>query len=280
MSDKIHRHVHRELKRGDHGEDVRRFQHGINEHAGKLKLPWLVVDVTGHVDPRTENAANLILFALGDYGPNLRRIRGHHEISEYAQRLLRFTRRRSPAMLGLALKRKPEVQRWRSNHDNRTPVKVGTTLTGMLALIGKGMAYLWGGGHVTPADDGPGDCSWFASWLWQRFERALVTGTTYTLADVGEEGLGRWFGLMIKNIAGEPDESHVIEWWNISRQEAAELGIEHYRCADGFFYTECGGSDNPTAGNGPTFFTPGEGMGLTLQQRLAEFPIHRHPKGS
>jgi hypothetical protein len=272
-------HVHRELKRGDHGEDVRELQKSIRARATKLKLPWLVVDVTGHVDPRTENAANLILFALGDYGPNLRRIRGHHEISEYAQRLLRGTRRRNPAKVALAVKRKPEVRRWRKAHEDRTPVTVKSAIKGLFVLIGKGMAYVFGGGHMTPADGGPGDCSWLASWLWQHFEPALPTGTTFTLAEAGVEGFGRIFSLMIKNIAGEPDESHVIERWEFTIAEAAELKIEQHRCDDGFFYTECGGSDNPTAGNGPTFFTPGLGMGLTLEARLAEFSIHRHPEG-
>lgn len=280
MPDNAHRHVHRRLERGDHGEDVRELQRSINSKAGKLKLPWLVVKVDGHVGPRTENAANLILFTRGDYGPNLRRIRGHHEISEYAQRLLRGTRRRSPAMLALAVKRKPEVRRWRKAHSEpATFPKVRSVIKGLRGLIAKGMAYLWGGGHVTPANNGPGDCSWLASWLWQHFDPSLVTGTTYTLAEAGLEGFGRIFSLMIKNIAGEPDESHVIERWEFTKAEAKELGIEKYRCSDGFFYTECGGSDNPTAGNGPTFFTPGEGMGLSLEARLAEFSIHRHPEG-
>lgn len=280
MSDKTQRHVHRELKRGDHGEDVRQLQESIRVLASKLKLPWLVVDVTGHVDPRTENAANLILFALGDYGPNLRRIRGHHEISEYAQRLLRGTRRRNPAKVALAVKRKAEVRRWRKAHSEPpTFPKVASAIKGLFGLIAKSMAYLFGGGHVTPATNGPGDCSWLASWLWQHFEPGLITGTTYTLAEAGLEGFGRVFSLLIKNIAGAPDESHVIERWEFTIAEAAELKIEKHRCADGFFYTECGGSDNPTAGNGPTFFTPGEGMGLTLEARLAEFSIHRHPAG-
>lgn len=273
------RHVHRGLERGDVGADVRELQGNINARAATLKLPWLEVAVTGHVDPRTENAANLILFALGDYGPNLRRIRGHHEISEYAQRLLRGTRRRNPAKVALAVKRKPEVRRWRRAHEDRTPVTVKSAIAGLFVLIAKGMAYLWGGGHMTPADGGPGDCSWLASWLWQRFEPSLPTGTTYTLAEAGLAGFGRIFTLMIKNIPGRPDESHVIERWEFTKAEAAALKIEQHRCADGFFYTECGGSDNPTAGNGPTFFTPGEGMGLTIAQRLAQFPDHRHPEG-
>lgn len=279
MSQHTQRNVHRGLARGDHGEDVRQLQEAIRARATKLKLPWLLVDVTGHVDPRTENAANLILFALGDYGPNLRRIRGHHEISEYAQRLLRGTRRRNPAKVALAMKRKPEVRRWRKAHEDRTPVTVKSAIVGLFALIAKGMAYVFGGGHMTPADGGPGDCSWLASWLWQHFEPGLPTGTTYSLAEAGAEGFGRIFSLMIKNIAGQPDESHVIERWEFTKAEAAELKIEQHRCADGFFYTECGGSDNPTAGNGPTFFTPGEGMGLSLTARLAEFDIHRHPLG-
>lgn len=280
MSENQKRHVHRVLKRGDHGEDVRELQKAINRWTTKLKLPWLEVVVDGHVGPRTENSANLTLFARGDYGPNLRRIRGHHEISEYAQRLIRRSRFRSPAMVALAVKRKPEVRRWRKAHaEPPTFPKVKSAMVGLFGLIAKGMAYVFGGGHVTPANNGPGDCSWLASWLWQHFEPNLPTGTTFTLAEAGLEGFGRRFTLMIKNIAGEPDESHVIERWEFTAAEAKELGIEKHRCSDGFFYTECGGSDNPTAGNGPTFFTPGEGMGLSLEARLAEFSIHRHPEG-
>jgi hypothetical protein len=148
----------------------------------------------------------------------------------------------------------------------------------LVRLIAKHMAYVFGGGHVTPADDGPGDCSWLASREWQHFDPDLPTGTTFTLAEAGRAGFGRRFSLMIKNIAGEPDESHVIERWEFTPEEIRTLGVQKY-VIDGFVYSECGGSDNPTPGNGPTWFIPGKGMGLTVEQRLAEFSIHRHPEG-
>ena len=197
MPDNEKRHVHRLLKRGDHGEDVRQTQIAINSRVSTLKLPWLKLKVDGHVGPRTENSANLVLFALGDYGPNLRRVRGRRELSEYAQRLLRGTRRRSPAMLTLALKRKPEVRRWRKAHSEPPAfTKTASVIKGFLGLVAKSMAYVFGGGHMSPADNGPGDCSWLASWLWQRFDPKLPTGTTFTLAEAGLPGLGKRFGFL------------------------------------------------------------------------------------
>ncbi len=277
--------VHRRLDRHDKGPDVRELQHGIDRRAVKLKLPWLSVKDDSEVGPRTEHSANLILFALGVYGPAIKRCRTHHEISEYAQRILRGTRRRNPVMVALAVKRRGEVKRWRKAYEDRTPVQETNAVADLVALIAKGMAYLWGGGHVTPADAGPGDCSWLASRNIQHFDPSIPTGTTYTLALAGLEGLGVQLTLMIKNIAGRPDESHVIERWRMPKSL-----IEHYDLskwvveweADRAFavlYSECGGSDNPTPGNGPSFFIPGLEMGMSIESRVAEFSEHRHVKG-
>jgi hypothetical protein len=277
--------VHRQLDRHDKGPDARELQKAINRRAEKLKLPWLEVDIDSEVGPRTEHSANLILFALGVYGPPIQRVRGHHEISEYAQRLLRGTRRRSPVMLALALKRRGELRRWRKAHKTPPVTKEeSSAIHGLIRLIAKGMAYAWGGGHVTPANDGPGDCSWLASWLRQKWEPISPTGTTYTLAEEGLPGFGDILTLMIKNIPGRADESHVIERWELPKALIDELKlgrwVVEWKADTGILYSECGGSDNPTPGNGPSFFIPGEGMGLSVAARLAEFSEHRHPQGA
>jgi hypothetical protein len=280
--------VHRQLDRHDTGPDARQLQLGINRRADSLKLPWLGVTVDGESGPRTEHSANLILFAMGAYGPPVKRIRTHHEISQYAQRLLRGTRHRNPVMVALALKRRGEVRKWRAAHD--TPVQETSALGDLIALIAKGMAYAWGGGHVTPANSGPGDCSWLASKMRQWFEPGTPTGTTYTLAEEGLPGFGRVLTLMIKNIPGRADESHVIELWILENDLVDKYELHRWvlpvsevpvdpPAGSSVLVSECGGSDNPTSGNGPSWVIPGEGMGLTVQQRLAEFSIHRHPEG-
>jgi hypothetical protein len=277
--------VHRDLERHDTGPDVRELQHGVGRRAGKLKLPWLAVTDDAEVGPRTEHSANLILFALGVYGPAAKRCRAHHEISEYAQRVLRGTRRRTPLMVALAVKRRRTVRNWRKQYNDRASVQETDAVADLIALIAKGMAYLWGGGHVTPADSGPGDCSWLASREIQHFDPSIPTGTTYTLAVAGVEGFGVELTLMIKNIDGRPDESHVIERWRmpqalVDKYKLGKWVIDHEADGTCVLYSECGGSDNPTAGNGPSFFIPGLEMGLTVESRLAEFDEHRHVKGS
>lgn len=276
--------VHRRLDRHDRGPDVRELQHGIGRRAGKLKLPWLEVTDDSEVGPRTEHSANLLLFALGAYGPTVKRCRTHHEISEYAQRLLRGTRRRTPVMVALAVKRRGEVRKWRKAHEDRSPVQEKDAVADLVALIAKGMAYLWGGGHVTPADAGPGDCSWLASRNVQHFDPSIPTGTTYTLAAAGEPGQGVKLTLKIKNIAGRPDESHVIEEWEMDDDLVKKYHLEKWVIKKGapgtsILYSECGGSDNPTSGNGPSFFIPGLEMGMSVDSRVAEFPEHVHAKG-
>jgi len=282
--------VHRRLDRHDKGIDVRRFQQGENKMAEHLKLPWLRVEVDGEVGPRTEHTASLLLFAMGVYGPTIKRVRGHHEISEYAQHLIRGNKRRNPIMVTLAHRRREEVRKWRQAHEDDSSPQERGALADLIHLISKGMAYAWGGGHVTPADEGPGDCSWLASRNVQHFDPSIPTGTTYTLAEAGEPGFGSQLTLMIKNIPGRADESHVIELWELTHELIAGLKLQKWvigtevlghaaRPGNAFLVSECGGSDNPTSGNGPSFVIPGQGMGLTVEQRLAEFTVHRHVKG-
>jgi len=83
-------------------------------------------------------------------------------------------------------------------------------------------------------------------------------GSTYSLAEEGLEGRGKFFTLMIKN-PPDPHEAHVI--LEISHGEGTRVR-----------HAECGGSDNPTPGNGPAWVHMDSA-------RLKEFPIHRHFKG-
>lgn len=282
------REVHRQLDRKDSGPDVTQLQHAENRAAKHYKLPFLELKADGQTGPRTEHTASLLLFAMGVYGDPIKRVRAHHEISEYAQRLLRGSKRRSPAMVALSLKRRRELKKWRKAHEDSSSVTEKSALADLLALIAKHMPYVFGGDHVTPAGTGPGDCSWLASRNRQHWEPTSPTGTTFTLAVEGEPGSGVEITLMIKNIAGQPDESHVIELWFMDPALVKQHRLQQWVLEQAdvpvqipvgalALVSECGGSDNPTPGNGPSFVIPGKEMGMSVSARLAEFPIHRHP---
>ncbi len=138
-------------------------------------------------------------------------------------------------------------------------------------------AYVFGGGRncgynpCTLKSNDDGDCSWWQGHLINvagyKLPFPASELSTYTLAELPKWdpknfafGQGKYFTIRIKNITGNPEESHTI----------AELRNR---------FTECGGSDNPHEDGRPTWFHPGEGMGLTLFQRLAEFPTMVHIKG-
>lgn len=282
------REVHRQLDRHDSGTDVTQLQHGENRTAEHYKLPFLKVSADSQVGPRTEHSASLLLFAMGVYGDPIKRVRAHHEISEQAQRLLRGSARRNPKMVALSVKRRREVKKWRKAHEDSSSVTEKSALTDLLALIAKHMPYVFGGGHVTPANSGPGDCSWLASRLRQHWESKSPTGTTFTLAEEALPGTGAEITLMIKNIAGQPDESHVIELWFMDPALVKQHRLQQWVLEQAdvpvqipvgalALVSECGGSDNPTPGNGPSFVIPGKEMGMSVSARLAEFSIHRHP---
>lgn len=282
------REVHRQLDRHDSGADVTQLQHGENRTAKHYKLPFLELKADGDVGPRTEHTASLLLFAMGVYGAPIKRVRAHHEISEYAQRLLRGSVHRNPAMVALSVKRRREVKKWRKAHEDHTSPTEKSALADLIALIAKHMPYVFGGDHVTPAGTGPGDCSWLASRNRQHWEPTSPTGTTFTLAEEGQPGPGAEITLMIKNIPGQADESHVIELWFIDPALVKQHRLQQWVLEPKdipvavpagvlALVSECGGSDNPTPGNGPSFVIPGKEMGMSVQSRLAEFSIHRHP---
>lgn len=108
------------------------------------------------------------------------------------------------------------------------------------------------------------DCSGFALYIMSivGIKAHNPGGWTGTLVEEGYEGESQYFTLYLKE--PQQTEGHVIvrlrkrpKWWH--------LGKPKYRWA------ECGGRDNPTAGDGPTWFRP-------TKSRIAEFPYHRHFK--
>lgn len=130
-------------------------------------------------------------------------------------------------------------------------------------LMSLELDYSFGGGRNCgqyPCPNGPGDCSWFASHICRILGVTLKTwlGSTYSLAEEGVEGRGKFLTLMIKN-PPDPHEAHVI--LELSHGEGTRKR-----------HAECGGSDNPTPGNGPAWVNMDSA-------RLAEFPIHRHFRG-
>jgi hypothetical protein len=70
-------------------------------------------------------------------------------------------------------------------------------------------------------------------------------------------------------IKNTPGDEHIIIRWR-KRPKPWHLGMPRYR------YFECGGSDNPHSGDGPSWFIPGLKMGLGWKQRVREFYIHRN----
>jgi hypothetical protein len=110
------------------------------------------------------------------------------------------------------------------------------------------------------------DCSGFATYLLDVAGVKLKNeaGSTWSLAEEGEKGVGAYFTLFIKN---NPGDEHVIVRLR-KRPRPWHFGKTRYR------WVECGGTDNGTAGGGPAYFTPGHGMGLTPEQRIREFDIH------
>lgn len=106
------RPVHRLLRLGASGPDVKQLQYGINRKARGWKLERFVVTIDGDLGPQTLNAATKLLYAMGAHGRVMQRARAGY-LSEYAQRLLRGTRPRTKAMKALSLARRPKVRTWR-----------------------------------------------------------------------------------------------------------------------------------------------------------------------
>lgn len=132
-----------------------------------------------------------------------------------------------------------------------------------------GLIYSLGGsrggdhnGIHSPTRDGIPwtDCSGFALYLMSvaGIKAEHPGGWTGTLVTEGEGGTSEFFTLFLKE--PQQTEGHVIvrlrkrpRWWHRK---------PHYR------WCECGGRDNPHAGDGPTWFRP-------TDSRIAEFPYQR-----
>jgi hypothetical protein len=136
------------------------------------------------------------------------------------------------------------------------------------------LVYVWGGARggsamIPPTSTGQGwsDCSGFAQYVLAvaGIDLKNPVGSTWSLAEEGEAGKNDVLTLFIKN---PPGDEHVIVRLR-KRPRPWHRGQTKYRWA------ECGGTDNPQAGGGPGWFTPGRGMGMTPERRVAEFPIHR-----
>jgi hypothetical protein len=142
-------------------------------------------------------------------------------------------------------------------------------------LMGKRLLYSYGGGRVDgriidPPSEGMRwtDCSGFATYLLDVAGVKLKNeaGSTWSLAEEGEKGVGAYFTLFIKN---NPGDEHVIVRGR-KKPKPWHFGRPRYR------YWQCGGSDNPKADNGPSYFIPGLQMGLTWKSRVDQFYAHRN----
>lgn len=155
-------------------------------------------------------------------------------------------------------------------------VKVRRGETVAKSLERMGLAYGWGGaryyganGHdriTSPQHNGEvwTDCSGGSIYLCQVMDLHLPPGmemNTIGMMNAGIEGLSDYFTMFIK-------DDHMINRFRL-RPKPWHAGIPHYR------WWEVGGSDNPHPAGGASFFIPGKLMGLTIDQRLAEFPVRR-----
>lgn len=104
--------VRRALIRGDHGLDVVQFQYGINRRAKQWDLPGFHVAVDGELGLKTERAATYLLFAAG-FGGRPMDLAREGTFTLYAQRWLRGTRGRTPAVIARSAKRRPVVRKRR-----------------------------------------------------------------------------------------------------------------------------------------------------------------------
>lgn len=137
---------------------------------------------------------------------------------------------------------------------------------GISTVARRHLIYSYGGGRGSshmenpPASGSWTDCSGLAQWCCQIGDIRLknYVGSTWSLAVEGETGTSPYFTLFIKNNPG--DEHVIIRLRRRGRVRRALFG-EHR-------WAECGGSDNPQAGGGPSWFRPSDA-------RIAEFPIHR-----
>lgn len=138
-----------------------------------------------------------------------------------------------------------------------------------------GLSYLWGGARscgkfMCKPVKGKAwtDCSGCAQYVLEKIGIKLkdYVGSTFSLAEEGHPGWSDYLTLCIKNT---PGDEHIIIRWR-KRPKPWHFGRPRFR------YFECGGSDNPSAGDGPSWFIPGLKMGLGWKKRVREFYIIRN----
>lgn len=126
------------------------------------------------------------------------------------------------------------------------------------------------GGHITEPRDGQPwtDCSGGALYVLEKMGIKVHdgAGSTWSLAKEGHLGESQYLTLYIKNT---PGDEHVIVRGR-KRPKPWHLGFPRFR------YWQIGGSDNPKANNGPSWFIPGLQMGLRWKKRVRDFYIHRN----
>jgi hypothetical protein len=139
------------------------------------------------------------------------------------------------------------------------------------------LPYSYGGGRsgghiVEPADGHPWtDCSGCALYAGAKgygLKFKNGGGSTWSLAEEGHPGESRYLTFYIKNNPAGHDEHIIVR--GRKRPKPWHLGRPRYR------YWECGGSDNPKANGGPSWFIPGLKMGLSWKSRVEQFYIHRN----
>lgn len=159
-------------------------------------------------------------------------------------------------------------------HDPRVRHKIRRGEHNVTRLQKLHLPYSFGGGRncgYPPCWNGPGDCSWFVgheiNCLGYKLPVPASNLSTFSLEDFHnldpdtfKLGHGKYVTIYVKDGNGDPHEAHTF--------------IE-FRSR----FAECGGSDNPSVLNGPSWFHPGKGMRLTLKERLDEFPHRFHIAG-
>jgi hypothetical protein len=251
--------VHRALKPGMHGPDVKALQEKCGEVLKHAKLEWLAPAADGEVGIETIHTTHQALFVLGADEKNLKAVK-KGRIGLDAQKIVRTKKRNATR----AKQRSAALKDWRQAYKDRhpdVPAPVHASIALADRMVAKHQPYKWGGCHITPPCDGPGDCSWYASMLSQVLDDSIPTGTTFSLAaDTAHfaQGEGEYLTLYIKN--SPANDAHVICKFS---GKCFPDGKERW--------TECGGRDNTGAG-GPCWFNP-------TASRINEFPIHIHVKG-
>lgn len=107
--------IHRVLKRGARGADVKRLQAGVAKTLDDWKLDWRAPAIDGQLGPATIKAALLASYVMGMSADARSAIR-QGGFNEYAQGILRHDRRRSAAMKARSLARRKHIRRLRYDH--------------------------------------------------------------------------------------------------------------------------------------------------------------------